>query len=76
MPLAKESRPPNPEVLKLLIALKRRGWAQASIAQRIGVGQSAVSQMERGLIQEPNYRVMDKLRELVKSKAKPEAVAA
>lgn len=76
MPLARDSKPPNPHVLGLLVALRARGWSQVAIAEQIGVGQTAVSQMERGLIQVPNYEVMDRLRALVKSKKRPEKAEA
>lgn len=53
---------------KILKSLKDKGWTQTDIAYECNISQSAVQQINSGIIKEPRYSVGKRLIELNKIK--------
>lgn len=41
--------------IDLLEELRRRGWTQARLSERLGISQSAVSELQAGKIKDPRH---------------------
>lgn len=57
---------------KILKSLKDKGWTQTDIANECNISQSAVQQINSGIIKEPRYSVGKRLIELQKLKGNKE----
>lgn len=40
---------------QLLAELRKRGWTQTLLAERLGIAQSAISELGSGVIKDPRY---------------------
>ena len=56
--------------------LRKRGWTQVLLAARLGVAQSAVSDLGRGVTKEPKYSVGLALADMLESGEAPQASPA
>lgn len=60
---------------ELLEALRKRGWTQALLAERLGIAQSAVSDLRRGETKDPKHSTGEAIRALLQSGELPPEVA-
>lgn len=56
---------------ELLEALRKRGWTQALLADRLGIAQSAVSDLRRGATKDPKHSTGESIRALLESGEMP-----
>lgn len=55
----------------ILETLRERGWTQALLSERLGIAQSALSDLKRGDTKDPKHSTGEALRQLLDSGAKP-----
>lgn len=57
----------------ILEALRKRGWTQALLADRLGIVQSAVSDLRSGKTKDPKHSTGEAIRALLESEEAPAA---
>jgi transcriptional regulator with XRE-family HTH domain len=61
---------------ELLESLRKRGWTQALLSERLGIAQSAISDLRTGSTKDPKHSTGEAIRSLYLSGKAPELVTA